>query len=45
MSRKGCEHNGEIYYGYFKKRGIGRKGMYCKDCRQLLDYYPQYNED
>lgn len=40
--QKDCNHNGEIYYGYFKKEGIERKGMYCKECNYLLDYIPQY---
>ncbi len=45
MDKETCPHNGETYYGYFMKHEIGRKGMYCKDCHQLLDYIPQYNED
>ena len=40
-----CGHMGGIRYGYFTLRGIERKGIYCKNCNELLDYIPQYNED
>ena len=40
-----CDCDGAIYYGYFTHHGVERKGMYCKKCRTLLDYIPQYCED
>jgi len=44
VSEKDCDCDCDcgIYYGYFWKDGIERKGMYCKECHQLLDYIPQY---
>ena len=43
-----CEHDcidDDVIIGYFRHHGIERKGMYCNICNELLDYYPQYNED
>ena len=45
LDKETCPHEGDIFYGYFMKDGIERRGQYCDDCRQLLDYIPQYNED
>ena len=44
---KVCEHDSdkETRIGYFTHNEIERKAMYCPKCGELLDYYPQYNED
>lgn len=40
-----CDCDGGVRYGYFTHNGVERKGMYCKECGQLLDYIPQYEMD
>lgn len=40
-----CDCDCGVNISYFKHHGVERKGMYCKECHQLLDYIPQYNED
>lgn len=40
-----CLGDEGVYYAYFMKDGIERKGMYCKECKVLLDYIPQYNKE
>lgn len=43
--KKKCSHDYEMYSKYFKKQGIERKGIYCKNCNKLIYYFPQYVED
>ncbi len=45
LDKETCPHEGDTFYRYFTKQGTERKGQYCEDCHQLLDYIPQYNED
>ena len=40
-----CNCDCGTYEKSFMLNGAWRLGMYCEECNQLLDYYPQYSGD